>query len=262
MKEQDAGLSKTLHWAELRREFAHGSVLTRKQVFSFYQRLDPAVKQTTLDWRIYELVSRGLLTVPKRGHYRLADEAPAAHPYRPELSTAQRNIWRTLLGQVQVPMGCLWSTSWVNEFSRHQTARNFLLVEVPRDYMQTVFYALKDRHSYRVFLRPDPQLLTYYVSETDRPIIVSPFVSRAPVQEMSKVPVPRLEKLLVDLFSSPNLFAAYQGRELETIFTNARRLYALDERTLFSYAKRRHKASDLQRFLQRLPDWPFPSELV
>jgi len=70
------------------------------------------------------------------------------------------------------------------------------------------------------------------------------------------VPVPRLEKMLVDLFSSPNLFAAYQGRELEIIFNNAHRYYTLDERTLLSYAQRRHKAPELRRFLRQLPGWP------
>jgi len=260
VEKQDIDLPETLRWPELSKEFVQHTVLTRAQVFDFYRRVDPALKQTTLDWRIYELVSRGLLRAPERGRYQLAELTPAPYAYRPELTIAQRNMWRTLVGQLQLPMGCLWSTAWVNEFSRHQTARNYLLVEVPRDYIQTVFFALKDRHTHRVFLRPDPALLTYYVAETDNPIIVSPFVSRAPVQEVDRVPVPRLEKMLVDLFSSPNLFAAYQGHELETIFTNAWRTYILDERTLLSYAQRRHKAPELRRFLQRLPDWPFSTK--
>ncbi|HEX8429183.1 DUF6577 family protein [Hymenobacter sp.] len=261
MEEQEESAPKALKWLELRNNFAHQPELTRAQVLDFYRRHEPEAKQTTVDWRIYELTRRGLLVSLGRGRYSLAGAAQKHFSYLPELTSTERNIWRTLVKELQLPEGCLWSTAWANEFSLHQAARNFLIVEVPRDYVQAVFYVLKDRHSHRVFLRPDPEILTYYVAETDKPIIVMAFVSRAPVQQVNQVPVPRLEKMLVDLFSSPNLFAAYQGRELEIIFGNARRYYTLDERTLLSYAQRRHKAPELRRFLSRLPDWPHSSNL-
>jgi hypothetical protein len=256
MEEKEEITPKSLKWLELRNTLAHDSELTRAQVFDFYRRQEPEAKQTTLDWRIYELVSRGLLVSLGRGRYTLANAVQKQSTYLPELASTERSIWRVLVKELQMPEGCLWSTAWVNEFSLHQAARNFLIVEVPRDYVQAVFFALKDRHSHRVFLRPDPEILSYYVAETDKPIIVTAFVSRAPVQQVDKVPVPRLEKMLVDLFSSPNLFAAYQGRELEIIFSNAHRYYTLDERTLLGYAQRRHKAPELRRFLRQLPDWP------
>lgn len=254
MEEQEESTPKALKWLELRNTFAHQPELTRAQVFDFYRIQEPKAKQTTVDWRIYELVSRGLLVSLGRGRYTLASAAQKHFTYLPELTSTERSIWRALVKELQMPEGCLWSTAWVNEFSLHQAARNFLIVEVPRDYIQAVFFALKDRYSHRVFLRPDPEILSYYVAETDKPIIVNAFVSRAPVQQVNQVPVSRLEKILVDLFSSPNLFAAYQGRELEIIFSNAYRNYTLDERTLLSYAQRRHKAPELRRFLRQLPD--------
>lgn len=261
MEEQEENTPKALNWLELRNNFAHHPELTRAQVFDFYRRHEPEAKQTALDWRIYELVRRNMLVSLGRGRYILADAAQKHFTYLPELASTERSVWRVLVKQLQVPKGCLWSTAWANEFSLHQTARNFLIVEVPRDYIQAVFFALKDRHSHRVFLRPDPEIISNYVAETDKPIIVTAFVSRAPVQQVGQVPVPRLEKILVDLFSSPDLFAAYQGHELEIIFSNAHRHYTLDERTLLSYAQRRHKAPELRRFLRQLPDWSHSTNL-
>lgn len=259
MEEPTATIPSALGWPALRDEFAQHLELTRAQVLAFYRRQDAALKQTTLDWRIHELVRRGLLTSVSRGRY--APAAAIAHrvPYRPTLEPAERAIWRVLVKELQIPEGCLWSTAWANEFGLHQAARNFLVIEVPRDYLQAAFYALQDRHHHRVFLRPQPEVLTYYVAEATRPLVVIPFVSRAPVQAVDKVPVPRLEKLLVDLFSRPDLFAAFQGHELQTIFANARRHYALDERTLLRYAQRRHKADELREFLHQVPDWSQPA---
>ena len=259
METPDEKLPAALAWPELREEFAQTPELTRAQVLAFYRGLATDVKPATIDWRIHELVRRGLLVNISRGRYAPAAAAVHRRTYYPSLDPAERAVWRLLLKELSVPTGCLWSTAWANEFGLHQAARNFLVIEVPRDYIQAAFYALKDRHQNRVFLSPQPDVLAYYVAEVNRPLVVISFVSRAPVQQVDKVPVPRLEKLLVDLFSRPDLFPAFQGHELQIIFANARRRYLLDERTLLRYAQRRHKADDLRQFLRQVPDWATPA---
>lgn len=256
MSASDTSASASLDWPALQAAFAGRAAFTRAEVLAFYRASTPTLSANTIDSRIRQLVQRRLLVAVGRGRYSLASEETQRVAFQPTLSRAERTLWRTLVRELQLPGGCLWSTAWVNEFSSHQAAHALLLVEVPRDYVQAVFFALQDRHPHRVFLRPQPETLTYYMAEADRPIVVLPFISRAPVQLADDVPVPRLEKLLVDLFSRPDLFPAYQGHELKTIFTNARRHYLLDERALLSYAQRRHQANDLRQFLRALPDWP------
>lgn len=259
MEELSPPVPNALNWPALQEAFTHQPELTRSQVVDFYRGHTPAAKQTTLDWRIHELVRRGLLTTVGRGRYALPDPLHHRHSYRPVPDSEESAVWQLLHQELQLPEGCLWSTAWANEFSLHQAFRNFLVIEAPRDYGQAVFYALQDRYPHRVFLNPRPEVLTYYVAETSQPLVVLPFVSRAPVQQADQVPVPRLEKLLVDLFSRPDLFSAFQGQELKTIFTNARRRYLLDERTLLRYAQRRHKADALREFLLQLPDGASPT---
>lgn len=259
MKEPPHSVPNTLNWPVLQGLLAHQPEITRSQLMDFYRSQTPEVPQTTLDWRIHELVRRGLLTTVGRGRYALPNPLRHQHSYHPVPDAEASAVWQLLLQELQLPEGCLWSTAWVNEFSLHQAFRNFLVVEAPRDYGQAVFYALQDQYSHRVFLNPRPEVLTYYVAETSQPLVVLPFVSRAPVQQVDQVPVPRLEKLLVDLFSRPDLFPAFQGQELKTIFTNANRRYLLDERTLLRYAQRRHKADALRGFLHQLPDWSSPT---
>lgn len=242
---------ESLDWLAFQAAFVDRPEFTRAEVLAFYHA-DPSLSPNTVDSRLRQLLQRRLLLSVGRGRYALAANAAPKPTFQPTPTRAERTLWRTLVKELHLSEGCLWSTAWANEFSSHQAFRSLLLVEVPRDYVQAAFYALKDRHPHRVFLRPQPDTLTYYIAEADRPIVVLPIVSRAPVQLADGVPVLRLEKLLVDLFSRPDLFPAYQGHELQTIFTNARHHYRLDERTLLRYAQRRHHADDLREFLHQL----------
>ena len=244
-----------LDWPALRQNFAQLPTISRRQVLEYFQRTEPDLSSDTLDSRIHELLRRGLLVPAGRGRYSFE---PIGRPvFQPQPTRAERTIWKEL-ASFDLPAGCLWSTAWVHEFMLHQPARAFLVVEVPKDYIRSVFHALQMRYGLRVFVQPTPDVLDRYVIEADRPIVVQPFVSRAPVQIVQRVPVPTLEKLLADLYCEPDLFYAYQGQELKTIFANADRTYQLDTKRLLSYASRRGKATVLGQFLRQLDSWSSP----
>lgn len=245
-------------WAGLQQAFAQASTITRQQVQAYFQRTEPALSSATLDSRLHELRRRKLLVAVGRGRYAFA---PTGKPtFLPHLTRPERAIWKEL-APFDLPAGCLWSTAWVHDFMRHQPARTWLVVEVPKDYLRSVFHALQDRYGLRVFRQPSPEVLDRYVAEATRPILVQPFVSRAPVQDAQGVPVPTLEKLLADLFCEPDRWYTYQGQELKTIFTNADRTYQLDPQRLLSYAGRRGKAAALRQFLSQLEGWSTPLDL-
>ena len=239
----------------LRQAFAQSRTISRRQVREYFQRAEPALNADTLDSRIRELLRRGLLLPAGRGRYSFE---PIGRPvFQPQPTRSERTIWKEL-ASFDLPAGCLWSTAWVHEFMLHQPARAFLVVEVPKDYVRSVFHTLQARYGLRIFVQPTPEVLNRYVTEANRPVVVQPFVSRAPVQLVQRVPVPTLEKLLADLYCEPDLFYPYQGQELKTIFTNAARTYQLDTRRLLSYAGRRGKAAALNQFLRQLDPWPSP----
>jgi len=241
-----------LDWSGLQQAFAPVTLLTRTQVQAYFQRAEPALSPHTLDSRLRELVRRGHLVPAGRGRYAVE---PSGRPtFQPTLTRPERAVWQALAA-FDLPAGCLWSTAWAHELMLHQPARSWLVVEVPKDYLRAVFHSLQDRHGLRVFLQPTPEVLDRYVREADRPLVVQPFLSRAPVQVVQHTPVSTLEKLLADLFCEPTLFYTYQGQELKTIFTNAARSYQLDAKRLLSYAARRGKGPMLREFLQQLDGW-------
>ncbi len=234
--------------AQLRTWFGDQPVLARKELLARVATLNPTLKKATLDVYLHRLAQRNQLVHAGRGLYALPGEGGAAD-FTPAVPPELVNLWQDVATELFLDTGCVWTTQWLNDFTTHQLMRTVQLIEVAPEALQSTYYALKDRLGGRVFLQPDVRVLELYVAETPDALLVLPLVSRAPVQRVVGTPVPRLEKLLVDLLSDPALFAAYQGEELRTIYRTAARRYRLDARRLFSYAKRRGKALALRELL-------------
>jgi hypothetical protein len=172
---------------------------------------------------------------------------------------------------------CIWTTEWLNEWTIHQTVRTYTIVEVEDNACESVFYHLRDKGDKNVFLEPDALLMERYVSDAENPIIIQKLVGRSPLmfakrgkkQEHLKNPltkrsqlrsihtskstdvkVPTLEKILVDIFCDNIVLFAYKGQEQDQIFRSIFNDYAIDMRTLFSYAERRKRKAQLTQYLR------------
>ena len=95
--------------------------------------------------------------------------------------------------------------------------------------------------------KTEETLLERYIFSADNPIVIRKIVSKSPTQKIFDVRhntdifVPRLEKILVDLYCEDNLFRAYKGTEQYHIFENAFKTYSINLKTLLAYAQRRKK---------------------
>lgn len=90
-----------------------------------------------------------------------------------------------------------------------------------------------------------------YVDMDSRVIFVKNLVSEAPMQEISGVPMPTLEKLLVDILRDTDFFYL-QGSESDRIIENAFNLYTINRNRLFRYADRRKVKEELSSILENL----------
>ena len=123
-------------------------------------------------------------------------------------------------------------------------------METDRDSTETVFNFLKDE-SRDVYLRPDKEMIYRYVDMDNRVLFVKSLVSEAPLQKVSGVPMPTLEKLLVDILRDADFFYL-QGSESERIIENAFNLYAVNRSRLFRYADRRKAKEELSSIIENL----------
>ncbi len=230
---------------QLKKEFAERKFFSRQELFAFFRRFEPDLKESTFRWRIYNLKNKNLISPISRQKF-VVTHKPA---FAPSIEESEQKLAALIEKQFKHLRFAVWSTRLINEFMLHQPVRYYTLVEVEREAIEPVFNFLKDSHVKNVFLEPNEKELEKYISGLENAVIVIPLVSKAPIHTKQNKSTITIEKLLVDLYSEKQLFNAYQGSELVNIYDNAYNRYAIDFTKLFSYATRRRKAADLKHFL-------------
>lgn len=226
-------------------EFENRKILSRQDLFEFYHRIDPQLKETTFRWRIHDLKQRKLITPLGKEGFALGYKAA----FIPEVSEKDKKVCAQIARQFPTLKQCVWSTKIINEFMLHMPGRYMTVLEIEQDALEPVFNFLKDTNAKNVFLQPTEKEVRRYISDIETPTILLSLVSKAPVQKINETFTTTLEKLIVDLFCDRILFTAYHGDELVHIINNAYEQYAIDFTKLFSYAKRRRKEADLKNYL-------------
>ena len=206
--------------------------------------MKPQTKTTTVNWRIYKLVQLGVLNRIGRGKFVIGE----GKLYMPEISSKIKSIHAKLIKEFPYLKICIWNTSLFNEFMIHQPGRFYILIEVEKEATQSVFFFLKE-NKYSVFVEPTKELIDKYIPYEKETLIVKALVSEAPVKLITKVNIPTLEKMLVDIFCDDLIFAAQQGSEMRTIFQEAIEKYVINENRILRYANRRGKKDSFRKYL-------------
>lgn len=224
----------------------------RDTLSSFLTDLDPEITEKAITWRIHDLVKRKVIDQVKLGVYTISNK----EPYKPFVSEKLARLSKKVAKEFDQLDYCLWSTEWLNDFTRHQLGVFFYLLEVEKDFVEEVFNAYSESKQYRVYLDPKEDIMERYV-ESEISIIIKPLISRSPKQKIAikekskdKIYVPTLEKILIDVYSDTVTFYALQGSEMDTLFENALKRYHINFTKLISYARRRNKEEQIKSYLE------------
>ncbi len=236
-----------LHIDSIQSQFRSNQPFSNTDLTKFYRTLDSGIENTTVNWRIYNLVQHGIINRIGRGKYTLG----ASKAYIPELTGNLIAANKRIKSDFPFLKVCFWSTSVLNEFMIHQPGKHYLLVEVEKDSMESIFFYLKDR-SYTVYLEPSEELIRRYLIHEKEPWIVKPLVTEAPTQQVKSIQSVTIEKLLVDIFCDPLIFSAQQGSEMKQIFKEAFKKYTISESKMMRYASRRNKSVELNKYLEKV----------
>ena len=190
------------------------------------------------------MVQNGILERIGKGIFRIGKNQTFLH----EISYQQKTLYRKLHEKFPYSQFCVWNTNLLNEFSKHQSNTNFMLIEVEKDSIQAVFYNLKENRN-NIFLEPSNEVIENYLLQQKNPIIIKTLISEAPVQIVQNIPVPTIEKILVDLYCDSNLFFPYQGKELHTIFQEVFSKYTVNQSKILRYSSRRGRKKEIMEYL-------------
>ena len=115
--------------------------------------------------------------------------------------------------------------------------------------MESVFNFLQgSTPSIPILLNPTVQECERYIT-TEKLLIVRLLVNEAPITTVNDIPVPTLEKILVDASGDKELNFA-QGSELYTIFENAFSMHNVNLSRLLRYAARRHRKDNILKIIK------------
>ncbi|MEN8122274.1 MAG: DUF6577 family protein, partial [Bacteroidota bacterium] len=131
----------------------------------------------------------------------------------------------------------------------HQPFRFYLLVEVNREAMESVFHSLSE-FAKNVYLNPDEKTIELYVSKNFDSIIVKALVTESPVQNIEQIPTITVEKMLVDIYCDETLFGAQQGGELSNIYRDTFERFTINKSSLLRYASRRKRRKEIENYIR------------
>lgn len=235
--------------SKLIEKFKDRESFSRRDLFDFYREFEPNLKEGTFGWRIYNLKKRNVIRPIKRGLYTMSGKSK----YRPEITPDIIKLVRQFIVNFRDIDYCIWETRWLNEFSQHQANKKIIIIEIEKEFVESLYYELKDRSRNNIFLNPNEKDINFYIAESEYPVIIKKLVTRSPVitrtEGKTKFHTPELEKILVDLFAEDKLFHYLQGSELRNIYTNALTNYSINYSKLFSYAKRRGREQEIKKFI-------------
>lgn len=230
-------------------EFKDRDAFSRKELFDFFRYFEPDLKEGTFGWRIYDLKKKNIIKSIQRGYYTISYKTK----YKPKISGEVLKLAKVISKRFEDVKYCLWDTDWINEFSQHQSVKKIIIIEIEKDFIESLYYELKDNFRFDFYLNPDEKTIDFYIAESRNPVIIKKLITRAPISKRTerniKFYTPLLEKILVDLFTEKKIFYFYQGIELIHIYENALKKHTLNYTKLFSYAKRRERKQDIMQFI-------------
>jgi len=213
----------------IKEEFTGYKIILTDDLYRFYQSDEPEIKKSTVNWRIYELVQNGILQRIGKGMFVVGK---SIH-YLLEISNKEIKINSVIKKEFPFINYCIWNSSILSEFLQHQLSFQFIVVEVEKDALESVFYSLKDSFN-STFKKPAKEMVEEFISPRQNSIIINSFVSEAPIQSIKNVPTSSLEKLLVDLYCDKNLFLDK---------------YTVNKSKQLRYADRRRKKIQIEEFI-------------
>lgn len=231
--------------ADIINKFGYGTPFSAKELFEFYKTYEEELLESTFRWRVYELKKEGVLRSVKRGIYILDN----MKKFQPEVSRSTKILYNQIRKRYPYIDISVWDTSWLDNYMNHQLYNSLTIFEVDKEVVSSVFNFLKEKKD-KIYMNPTESDVENYILSSDA-IIVKPLLKEAPVQDSGNVKIPKIEKILVDLFFDKTLLVSYQGDEMKNIFKRAFEEYEINLTTFYRYARNRGIKDKIADYIQQ-----------
>lgn len=107
---------------EIIQHFMPMGLFKTSDIAAWFRESEPDLKDSTINWRVYELVKAGVLSRVSKGVFKVGKN----RSYHPVADVKLKKLAKTIGKQFPFAEFCLWDTATINNFSQHLTAQGFL----------------------------------------------------------------------------------------------------------------------------------------
>ena len=205
------------------------------------------VSRNTLSWHLSNLCRQGKLRRIGRGIYT----AHFSNIFQVKANAKARSLYNALSRQFPLADFCVYGGGVITPLLHDLTPNNTIYVETNREAAESVFNMLMPKYKGRLFLSPTKKIASTYIDFSRDNIIVKPLVTESPLMLDDKVPVPTIEKLLVDTRVDADFYYLHGYENLEMLRT-AITHYDVNQTRLLRYADRRHEKESILNDLKEI----------
>jgi hypothetical protein len=207
----------------------------------------PGLPESTVNWRLHKLKTEGLIQSPHYGTYSLQSK----ENFTPVLSSSVKRLYNRISKEFPEIQLCVWESKWFGEFLQEPSDNNFIVAEVEKEFSEAVYNSLTDL-SKKIFLDPDAEIFSRYISNIKDAIIIKPIITESPTVEIENVRIAAMEKLLVDRLAEAESFPFVKGNEITALFKTVAEKYNVSTSKMKRYSKRRSQHQHLSKLLSKL----------
>lgn len=205
------------------------------------------IERNTLSWHLSNLCKLGKLRRIGRGLYSTQIKTA----YHVKASKKVRSLYHSLHKDFPFADFCLYDGSLLTPLLHDLSPNSTIYVETNRDVMESVFNRLSEKYQGRLFLAPTKEMTSKYIDLSQENIIIKPLITESPLTEDNGVPMPTLEKILVDTRVDADFFYLHGYENLEMLRT-AITHYDVNRTRLLRYADRRNEKENTIKDLKEI----------
>ena len=221
----------------------------RKDLLADISSQLPDINKRAVDLQLSRLIASGVILRKERGIYTLAENVQPEYVYHP--SEYEKNLFRQLKQKFPFLDFCIWCPQTLASFMIHLPMIDYILVDVEKVGVESVFDALQGMELGRnVLMTPSLEECNRYLWCTNA-IVVRQLIGQSPLTVIDGCVVPRIEKILVDLVGDNELIFA-SGAETYNIYEFARERNNVNISKLLRYASRRNRKEKIEEIINSI----------
>lgn len=205
------------------------------------------IERNTLSWHLSNLCKLGKLRRIGRGLY----SSQMKTAYNIKASKKVRSLFRSLHKEFPFADFCLYDGSLLAPLLHDLSPNSAIYIETNRDVMESVFNRMIQKYQGRLFLAPTKEMTSKYIDLEQENIIIKPLITESPLTEDNGVPMPTLEKLLVDTRVDADFFYLHGYENMEMLRT-AIAHFDVNQTRLLRYADRRNEKENIIKDLKEI----------